>query len=341
MDLEIHHVDIKTAFLHGELDEELYMKQPPGFIKAGEEHLVCKLKKSIYGLRQSPRQWNQALHRFLAAQGFTRSICDHCVYIRHNNKENGEPPEILVVYVDDILVVARTIEQVEALKRLLKSQFDVTDLGELEFFLGIRVRRDRANRRLYLDQGTYIHDMLQRYGMENCNSCVTPMEKGLYRQKASALPPIDEEEEERLARLPYREAVGSLLFCSVATRPDIAYAVNAVSQHLNNYRVQHWKAVKHILRYLKGTRDYTLQLGGGSSSANSDIRAALKLQCFADADWASNPTDRKSVSGVFFTLGEGAGAFSWQSKKQTLVASSSTEAECIALWQAVKYADRN
>ena len=339
MDMEIHHIDIKTAFLHGELDEELYMKQPPGFAKAGEEHLVCKLRRSIYGLRQSPRQWNQALHSFLASHGFKRSICDHCVYIRHTGTTRHGLPEILVVYVDDILVIAPTVKQVEALKTLLKSRFDVTDLGELEFFLGIRVHRDRVKRLVFLDQSTYIQDMLQRYGLQDCNSCVTPVEKGLYLPKASTIP-IDPEEEERLVRIPYREAVGSLLYCSVSTRPDIAYAVSAVSQHLNNYREVHWKAVKHILRYLKGTKDYALQLGGGSSSGDTiDVRAALKLQCFADADWASDPVDRKSVSGVFFTLGNGAGAFSWQSKKQTLVASSSTEAECIALWQAVKYID--
>ena len=326
LDLEVHHVDIKTAFLNGTLDEQVYMRQPPGFAAPGHEGLVWRLKKSIYGLRQSPKMWNDTLHHYLIAQGFQRSVCDFGVYIKRHSARTNDM-EIIGVFVDDMLLFAPTTKRIAGLKAMLSSRFSITDLGELEYYLGIQVKRDRTARTISLRQTKYIDEILERFNLVDSYPNPIPALPKTYFPKASTIP-ISEEESARLARTPYRQAVGSLLYVMVCTRPDIAYAVQAVSQHVTNFRHVHWEAVKRIFTYLKATRDYSLCLGGNSS---------LQLSVQADADWASDPSDRKSITGYLLSLN--GGAFAWKSKKQSLRASSTTEAECISLWSASQVAE--
>jgi hypothetical protein len=324
-DMEIHHMDIKTAFLHGELEETVYMRQPPGFTRAGLQDHVCKLKRSIYGLKQSPRQWNKVIDRYLKEHGFKPSICEPCVYIRHRSE--AKLPEIITLSVDDLLLIGQSVELVNGMKRMLSNRFEVTDLGELNYFLGIKVDRDRTVRTITLSQPKYINDILERFNMTDCHPSPLPVVPKSYLPRGKDIP-VTAETRELLSQIPYREAVGCLMYLMVTTRPDIGYAVQSVSQHTSTPRVVHWEAVKRILKYLRGTVNLGLTLGGKDEPC---------LKAFADADWANDPSDRKSISGYYFTLG--VGAFVWKSLKQHLTASSSTEAECISLWSATKHVD--
>jgi hypothetical protein len=318
-------MDIKTAFLHGELEETVYMKQPPGFARAGFQDHVCKLKRSIYGLKQSPRQWNKVIDGYLKANGFRSSICEPCVYIRQHT--GSTVPEIITLSVDDLLLIGKSTELITGMKKMLSDRFEVTDLGELNYFLGIEVHRDRTKRTITLSQPKYITNILERFNMAECHPSSLPVAPKSYLPRGRDIP-VTPETQELLSQIPYREAVGCLMYLMVTTRPDIGYAVQSVSQHTSTPRVVHWEAVKRIFRYLKGTVDIGLTLGG---------RGKPHLTAFADADWANDPSDRKSISGYYFTLGEG--AFVWKSLKQQLTASSSTEAECISLWAATKHVD--
>ena len=320
MNFEIHQADIKTAFLNGTLEETIYMRQPPGFTLPGLEHLVCKLERSLYGLKQSPRQWNKVLDSYLKESGFTPSLCEPCIYIR--GKLGNPDYAIISVFVDDLLLFSPTTDELTKIKKSLSSRFDVTDLGEIHYFLGIEVTRDRPNRKIYLRQPKYIDETLERFNMSDSHPAPIPILPKEHLPPASELPPESEATE-----IPYRHAVGCLLHLMTATRPDISYAVNAVSQHMKSYRKIHWEAVKRILRYLKGTCSYALCLGGTKP---------IRLTAFADGDCANSP-DRKSITGYFFSLGDG--AFGWKSQKQSIVASSTTEAECISLWAAAKHAE--
>ncbi len=325
-DMEIHHMDIKTAFLHGELEETVYMKQPPGFARAGLQDYVCRLKRSIYGLKQSPRQWNRVIDGYLKEHGFRPSICEPCVYIRH--RTGSTLPEIVTLSVDDLLLIGESPGLISGMKKMLSDRFEVTDLGDLSYFLGIKVSRDRSSRLITLSQPKYINNVLERFNMADCHpSPSLPAVPKSYLPQGRDIP-VTPEAQDLLSQIPYREAVGCLMYLMVTTRPDIAYAVQAVSQHTSTPRLVHWEAVKRILRYLKGTVDAGLTLGG---------KGVPILKAYADADWANDPSDRKSISGYSFTLGEG--AFVWKSLKQQLTASSSTEAECISLWTATKHVD--
>jgi len=315
-DWECHHMDVKTAFLNGDLEEEIYMEQPEGFVKAREEHLVCKLQKTIYGLKQSPRAWNKKLHDELQQLGFSRCEADHSVYYKRDNAG----VVFLLVYVDDIIIITDNAAAMQACKDALSSKFTMTDLGETNHFLGMEVQRDRAARLIFLNQRTYIDSMLDRYGMSDCAPVRIPLSVG------AKLPPVATEEKSFHSK--YQSMVGSLMYLMVATRPDLGYAVGAVSQFAASPDEEHLAAAKRILRYVKGTAGYQLTLGG-------DLKG-FQLEAWSDADWAANNIDRKSISGYCFKLG--VGAVSWRSKKQASVALSSTEAEYMALTQATKEA---
>jgi hypothetical protein len=314
-DWEVHHMDVKTAFLNGDLEEEVYMDQPEGFQEVGKEDLVCRLKKSLYGLKQAPRAWNIKLHEELSKLGFIRLEADHSVYARGSS--NGQT--YLLVYVDDMLIVGSCHEVVKEMKKDLSKVFTMTDLGEASYFLGLEFSRDRGARRIYLHQGGYIAKMLEKYGMADCRPVRTPFPSGL------KLPPG---EEGVFPLQQYQSAVGSLMYLMVGTRPDLAFAVGAVSQFMACPTKTHWEAVKHIFRYVSATTQLKLALG--------QSKGEPKVVGYSDADWGANDINRRSISGYAFKLGDG--AISWASKKQTSVALSSTEAEYMALTQACKEA---
>jgi hypothetical protein len=157
-------MDVKTTFLHGDLEEEIYMKQPEGFVVKGKKELVCKMKKSLYGLKQSPRMWYQKFDTYMLGLGFTRSKEDHCVYF----KLIGDHLIYLVLYVDDMLLIGNNKEIIQDVKTQLSSKFDMKDLGAANFILGMEIKRDRKNKKLWLNQRKYVETILQRFNMQEC-----------------------------------------------------------------------------------------------------------------------------------------------------------------------------
>lgn len=312
--LSIDHMDVKTAFLNGSLDEEVYMRQPPFFREKGKENHVCLLKKSLYGLKQAPRSWNLKLNTELESLNFKRCKNEPCVYTR----KTGKDMIILAVYVDDILIFYSNEKEMQKVKQELTSKFEMKDLGKAELFLGMRVKQ--TNSYIKIDQEDYVDKVLRRFNMENCKPVSTPAVPGQRFSKP-------EEPYTPNESIPYRELIGSLMYIAVCTRPDIAHSVNFMSQFNNCYEDVHWIATKRILRYLKGTKSMGLIF---SKNNQGDIKG------FADADHAGNPIDRRSYSGNVFTMSKG--AISWQSSKQRSIALSTAEAEYISLSEASKEA---
>ena len=319
LNLELEQLDVKTAFLHGDLDEEIYMEQPEGFKEKGKEHLVCRLKKSLYGLKQAPRQWYKKFDSFMVNQGYKRTNADHCVYVKQFEDGNFI---ILLLYVDDMLIVGQDLNMINRLKVELSKTFDMKDLGPSKHILGMQITRDRESKKLWLSQETYIERILERFNMQYSKPVSTPLATHFKLSRKCC--PITEEERDEMSSIPYASAVGSLMYAMVSTRPDIAHAVGTVSRYLSNPGKSHWNAVKWILRYLRGTSKLCICFGGSKPI----------LEGFTDADMAGDLDGRKSTSGFLFTFA--GGAISWQSKLQKCVALSTTEAEYIAATEAGK-----
>ena len=320
-DWEIYGMDVKTAFLNSQLEETVYMEIPEGISVPSppisryyHRPMACRLLKSIYGLKQSPRAWYGRINKFFLANNFIRSDSDHSLFI------NYEKPVILLLYVDDIVLVAPTKTLIDWIRSKLEQEFDMTDLGELQSFLGLEIKRNRKQRTLYLSQSKYIQKILDDHGMLNCNPATTPADTHIRLGKTPLGSEATESERRR-----YQSAVGSLMYAMLGTRPDLAYAVSTVSQFSTNPNASHWTAVKRVFRYLAGTVNRGLYYGIQGNEASGTG--------FTDADWGGSE-DRKSIGGYTFVL-NGA-AVSWNSKKQSTVALSSTEAEYMALTQAVK-----
>ena len=312
LDLELHQMDVKTAFLNGELDEEIYMEQPVGFVLDGQEDKVCRLLKSVYGLKQSSRQWYLRFHHEVISYGFVMIEEDHCVYI----KRSQEVFIIMSLYVDDILLAGNSKEYLMTIKEWFSSRFDMKDLGEANYILEVKIQRDRSRRVLALSQEPYIKKVLERFRMVDCKPMDTPIAKG--ETLSLKMCPKTREEQKDMERVPYASAVCSLMYAMLCTRPDICFAIGLVSRYQSNPGRGHWRAVKRILRYLKGTANFSLCYGGED----------LLLKGYADADWSGDLDERKSTSGFAFLLNNG--AISWSSKKQTCIALSTMEADFVA-----------
>jgi hypothetical protein len=302
----VHHMDVKSAFLNGELREEVYVQQPPGFVAAGHEGKVLKLKKALYGLRQAPRAWNVKLDGSLQVMGFTRCTSEHGMYTRGV----GEARVVVGVYVDDLIITGANSAVVEAFKEEMRQAFRMSDLGLLSFYLGIEVKQ--GSKSITLGQAAYARKLLGKAGMENCNSCSTPMEVRLQLSNKSTSEEVD--------ATMYRSLVGSLRYL-VHTRPDISYAVGYVSRFMEKPRQEHLAAVKHLLRYIAGTIEYGLVYPKFTKGDN-------RLVGYSDSDLGGDVDERKSTAGVIFFLGEM--VISWSSQKQKAVALSTCEAEYMA-----------
>ncbi|XP_035548677.1 uncharacterized mitochondrial protein AtMg00810-like [Juglans regia] len=286
----IHQMDVNNAFLHGDLDEEVYMKLPPGYCPKGETR-VCRLRKSLYGLKQASR--------------FVQSQADHSLFtlITATNLT------IVLVYVDDILVVGNDLSQVTYFKTIISTHFKTKDLGPLKYFLGLEVARSPSG--IFLNQRKYALDILTDSGLLGSRPASFPMEQNLKLSDTDGdlLPDPG----------PYRRLVGRLIYLTI-TQPDIVFAVNILSQFMHAPRVPHMTAATHVLRYIKGTPGQSIFF----SSSND-----MHVSAYTDSDWASCPTTRRSTTGFFITLGSS--PISWRTKKQTTVARSSTEAEYRAM----------
>ena len=320
LDYEIWQMDVKTAFLNGYLNEDIYMSQPDGFVETGQEQKVCKLLKSIYGLKQASRSWNLRFDEIIKTYGFEQNIDEPCVY----KLINEQTVVFLVLYVDDILLIGNNVKVLTDVKNWLAEQFQMKDLGDASYVLGIQIIRDRKNRLLALSQASYIDKVLARFSMQNSKKGLLPSRHGISLSKQQC--PKTPQEEEDMRRIPYASAVGSLMYAMLCTRPDICYAVGVVSRYQSNPGQEHWIAVKHVLKYLRRTRDYMLVYSGGD----------LNLLGYTDSDFQSDKDSRKSTSGSVFTLG--GGAVVWRSIKQSSIADSTMEAEYIAACEAAKEA---
>ena len=245
-------MDVKTAFLNGDLDEDIYMEQPEGHQAGGSEaHYVWKLRKSLYGLKQAGRAWNKKMDAALIDMGFQPTHSDSCVYV----KRDGDTVMFLLVYVDDLLLVSSDAGQLESVKAALQGRFEMKDMGEAEFILGVQIRRDRAKRQLYLSQAEYIRTVLERFDMQDCKPVASPMAAGVKLLKADV---TDTSSVESMANIPYASAVGAPMFAALVTRPDIAFAVTSLCQFMSASTIDHWQAAKRVLRYLQGTRHHEL-----------------------------------------------------------------------------------
>lgn len=304
----IQQIDINNAFLNGDLEETIYMEQPPGFEDPLYPHYVCKLDKSLYGLKQAPRAWYDKLRSYLVTMGFQRSSSDFSLFFRH--KEDALT--LILVYVDDILVTGDSKSQVEVVIKLLHEQFALKDLGPVNYFLGIDVHQ--TDDQYCLNQSQYILELLERTNMADCNACSTPMSSTTKLSKSGGLPLENP--------TTYRSTIGALQYLTL-TRPDIAYSVNKLSQFLHTPTDLHWAACKHLLRYLKGTHHFSLCFTSTSSSQFSG---------FADADLASSLDDRRSTGGHCIFLGSN--LLVWSAKKQEVVSRSSAEFEYRSLANA-------
>jgi Reverse transcriptase (RNA-dependent DNA polymerase)/Integrase core domain len=320
-DWEVHQIDVKSAFLNGELDEEIYMQQPEGFAVAGQENKVCRLQKALYGLKQASRQWHRKLDTAVRELGFSQSTGDPSVYVIH--QQRGGSITVLIVYVDDITLMGDSIEQIVYFKKQLANRFEITDLGEISYYLGLRVIRNRSNRTITLDQEKYISDVLARFQMNSCTPANTPFASGTDFFASSS--PAEDNDPSFIAN--YQSIVGSLMYAMIGTRPDISFAVSKLSQFSSNPTQQHLKAAKHVLRYLAATKNNRLHYG---------LSDETEIYGYSDSDWAGDKNDRHSTTGYAFFLA--GGAICWASRRQPTVALSSTEAEYMAVCDASKHA---
>jgi hypothetical protein len=309
----LFHMDVKSAFLNGPLEEEVYVLQPPGFEVESDGDKVYKLEKALYGLKQAPRAWNRRIDQFLSNEGFVKCSVEFGVYMKGTDISNAI---LICLYVDDLLITGSNTESIEKFKGRLKVEFEMSDLGKLNYFLGLEFHY--ASDSIVLHQRKYIEDVLRRFQMENCNIAETPMEANL------KLPRNDDEQ--AVDATLFKQVVGSLRFiCN--TRPDINYAVGSVSRFMSKPKTSHLIAAKRILRYLKGTKDYGLCFQRNSSNGT------MELEGYSDSDWCGDKDDRRSTTGYWFSFGKS--SISRSSKKQNIVALSSCEAEYVAAAQAV------
>ncbi|KAK1681285.1 hypothetical protein QYE76_042133, partial [Lolium multiflorum] len=316
-DYEIWQMDVKTAFLNGDIEEELYMVQPKGFVDPKNADKVCKLQRSIYGLKQASRSWNRRFDKVIKDFGFIQCHGEACIY----KKVSGSSVAFLILYVDDILLIGNDIELLSSVKGYLNNSFSMKDLGEASYILGIKIYRDRSRRLIGLSQSTYLDKILKKFRMDESKKGFLPMLPGKVLSKTQG--PATAEERERMSQIPYASAVGSIMYAMLCTRPDIAHAVSLTSRYQSDPGIEHWTAVKNILKYLKRTKDMFLCYGGDQE---------LVVTSYTDASWNTDPDDSKSQSGYVFIL-NGA-AVSWASSKQCTVAKSSTESEYIAASEA-------
>lgn len=311
--MQMRQLDVKTAYLHGELEEEVYMEPPPGCPNVASN--VCRLNKAIYGLKQAGRTWYRTLDRILKGQGYRRLESDNCVYVL----ERKASKVILGVYVDDILLLATSKHALDGAIKNLGEKVELKDLGEPKYILGIEINWEKEKRELTISQKKYIGDILKRYQMETCKPTKTPLETG---QSNDAEEDPTTEGQYR-STVPYQNLIGNLMYLVQGTRPDIAFATHHLSQFNACFTSRHWKMAKRVLRYLQGTKEV-----GITYRACGD-----PIIGYSDASW--NEFGKGHSRGAYvFTLSKG--AITWKSTKQQLIALSTCEAEFIAITETIK-----
>jgi hypothetical protein len=307
MKWKLHQMDVKTAFLNGVIEEEVYIEKPQGFEVEDRKSHVCRLKKPLYGLKQAPRAWYGCIDSFLTSLGFTKSKADSNLYFKIMDNE----PVILLLYVDDLFLTGEE-KLIAECKQRLSVEFEMKYLGLMHYFLGLEVWQ--SPERIFLNQGKYMVEILKRFDMLECKSMNTPMESKLKLLVDTSSDLID-------ATL-YRQIIGSPMYL-MNNRLDICFAVNTLSQFLLDPRRVHLVAAKHVMRYLKGTVNYGLSY---------DVDHDFTLSGYTDADWAGSVADKKITYECCFSLGSA--MISWQSRKQSIISLSTVKSEYIAACSA-------
>lgn len=300
-DWNINQLDVKNAFLHGNLNEVVYMHQPLGYRDTTLPNHVCLLHRFLYGLKQAPRAWYTRFADFVKSIGFIHSKCDHSLFVY----KHGTNIAYILLYVDDIILISSYEDLRKSIMAALSSEFAMKDLGPLSYFLGISVRRHKKG--MFLSQFKYAKEIIERAGMTMCKSTATPVETKPKLSSVSTVPCSDPHL--------YRSLAGALQYLTF-TRPDISYAVQQICLFMHNPMDIHINALKRIIRYVQGTASYGIYIG----SVKTD-----KLTSFTDADWASCPDTRRSTSGYCVFLGDS--LISWATKRQPTISKSSAEAE--------------
>lgn len=335
--MTLNQLDVSTAFLNGDIKENIYMKVPPNLKsylkeiiddnkennevklqakkmltdlnKIPEDQQICHLNKALYGLKQAGRQWFFKLDAKLKDLGFKASLADPCIYVSESKDE------IIAVYVDDLIIASKNEELFQKLRNKLMKSFEMRDLGKLNHCLGIKF--EQKDGKLIANQSKYIDDVLKKFYMTDCKPIGTPMDPKVKLNE----PTLNE-----TVNKPYQSLIGSLMFLAVGTRPDIAYSVSYLSQFNDRHSEEHWKAAKRVLRYLQGTKDKSLVFE----------KSNKPLTGLADADWGSSSTNRKSFTGYCFMYANG--SVSWASRKQKSTSLSTAEAEFYSITEATKEA---
>lgn len=346
LDMELYQMDVNNAFLNAELPEEIYMKVPDGFdldayldglpadheIRRAPRHkVVLKLNKALYGLKQAPREWYKKVSAFVKSLGYTQLGGDSCLFIRRR----GAVVSMIALYVDDLVLASTCKKDLDKDVRSFNKEYKMKNIGEPKLIVGLNVTRDRKAGTIKLSQEKYVKEVLVKFRMADAKACSTSADYSTVLTKDMC--PKTDKDKALVAKYPYRELVGSLMYLSVGTRPDISFAVSELSKYLSNPGKAHWAAALRVLRYLKGTPDLGVTFARG---AGSQLKAycdynykgpsvrSLKLTAFSDADWGGDKDTRRShTGGVLFLAG---GAIAWISKKQSSVAMSSAEAEYMA-----------
>lgn len=290
------------------------MSQPEGFVEENQKHLVCKLNKAIYGLKQASRMWYDKITATLISLNFKKLNCEPCVFVRKINLSLI----IIALYVDDLLIFSNDEVQKEKIKRDLMLQFEMQDLGKAKSVLGMRIIQEKGQ--ITLDQSKYIEYVLDRFNMSNCKSIATPLEVNKQWSELKHDKTICDD------KLPYQKLIGCLMYVAICSRPDIMHVVSVFSQYNNCYEEKHWQAAKRVLRYLKGTLNCHLTYK----------KTGKMLKGYVDSDWGGCIADRRSYTGFCFIFG--GAAISWESRKQRTVALSTIEAEYMAMSEAAKEA---
>jgi hypothetical protein len=327
-DLEIRQIDVVSAYPNSELHAEIYMKPPPGL--PCPEGTFLRIRKSLYGLKQSGREWYIEACKGLKELGLEPLFSEPSIFA---TRDRGL---IVGLYVDDMVILGKDMKTIDAAVSQIKRRWAIKDLGDAGHILGLRIHRDRKRRLLSLDQLPYIEQMLKRFGLEKAKPFPSPA------SDRNALIKSDGSEEEADQNL-YQQGIGSINWLSVCSRPDVSYCCGMLAQHCNAPTVRNWNGVMHLMRYISGTKEHRIWFGGYGNTSGMGVNRLLQekgggvspdLMGFCDADHAGDVTDRKSVSGHIFLLNRG--PISWSSTKQRCVATSTAEAEYIALAEASK-----
>eukprot|EP00253_Pinus_taeda_P029599 PITA_29599 len=301
---KVYQMDVKSTFLNGVLNDEVYIEQPLGYEKKGQEHKVCKLKKALYGLKQVPRAWYSRIDFYLLENEFDKCEGEPTIYI----KEKDGKLLIVVLYVDDVIFTGNDNYLIENFKAFMKEEFETIDMGLLRYFLGIEV--DQNENGIFISQARYVNTVLGGVNMQECKAAITPTVLGLKLSKEDSSKDFDP--------ILYKSIVGSLMYLT-ATRPDIMFAISLISIFMERPKEAHWEAAKRILRYVKGTKMLGILY---------TVSECKDLASYTDSDWAGSIDDRKITSGYVFHMVSG--AISWASKKKSIVALSTAEAEYVA-----------